>query len=711
MKIPENYLEKVYAGWLGKIVGIRLGAAIEGWTYQRIQSVFGELWDYPASYKNFAADDDSNGPMFFVRALEDCRDLENFSAQDVAQALLNYAPYEHGFFWWGGYGISTEHTAYLNLRAGIPAPRSGSVEQNGATMAEQIGGQIFIDPWGLVSPGNPELAASLAEKAASVTHGGNGVYGGIFVACCISLAFVEKRLRDVLEKALSYIPADCEYTRVVRAVMEFHDQHPDDWRACYQYIYENFGYDRYPGNCHIIPNAAVMVLAMLYGQEDFTKTLCICNMCGWDTDCNVGNVGCIMGVFCGLDGIDQDKWAKPIGDFLANSSVVPSLNAMDLPYGAGYFAKMAYRLAGEKPAQPWDEILDQGLEHCHFEFPTSTHAIRTRGEGSLCHVRNTDKQSRSGSRSLKLCAAWAESGTEHCFYKQTYYRSQDFSDSRYDPCFAPLAYPGQTVHASVMPLPCQTLKAWAQIYVKDGTTGEILRGEKVEADGAWHDLSFTIPGGRDGVIEEVGVILGGTAGGFAGEDIVAYLDDLYVDGAPDYRIDFSQNKMDAWGGLHQEVPQFSRLKGHVYMDGPWMSLSCADFGEMYTGHHLWENYTMSATLRPLVGEEHLLNVRVQGAMRSYAVGFFGAGTVALRKNDGGYTTLAETAYPWEAGKEYRFTVDVDGGKITLSINGENVLSFENEDPWQRGCVGMSVGNGSHCLYRDLEICGGGKEAQ
>ena len=226
MKIPENYFEKVYAGWLGKVIGIRLGAAIEGWTCQRIQNVFGELWDYPAQYKNFAADDDSNGPMFFIRALEDCKDLKNFSAQDVAEALLNYAPYEHGFFWWGGYGVSTEHTAYLNLRSGIPAPRSGSVEQNGATTAEQIGGQIFIDPWGLVSPGNPAQAASLAEKAASVTHGGNGVYGGVFVACCISLAFVETDIRTVMEKALAYIPADCAYAAVVRAVMDFHDGTP-----------------------------------------------------------------------------------------------------------------------------------------------------------------------------------------------------------------------------------------------------------------------------------------------------------------------------------------------------------------------------------------------------------------------------------------------------------------------------------------------------
>ena len=297
-------MERVYSGWLGKVIGIRLGAAVEGWSYERIQNVVGELWEYPAQYKNFAADDDSNGPMFFIRSLEDCKDLQSFSAQDVADALLNYAPYEHGFFWWGGYGVSTEHTANQNLRNGIPAPRSGSVEQNGSTMAEQIGGQIFIDPWGLVSPGNPEQAARLAEKAASVTHGGNGVWGGVYVACAISLAFVEPDLEAVLEKALHYIPQDCEYARVVRAVTAFYREHPDNWRECFQYVHDNFGYDKYPGNCHIIPNAAVMILSMLYGGGDFAKTLCICNMCGWDTDCNVGNVGCIMGVHCGLEGID-----------------------------------------------------------------------------------------------------------------------------------------------------------------------------------------------------------------------------------------------------------------------------------------------------------------------------------------------------------------------------------------------------------------------
>ena len=65
----EEFIEKIYAGWLAKIVGIRLGAPVEGWTYDRIRNIFGEVTDYLVDYHEFAADDDSNGPIFLVGRL------------------------------------------------------------------------------------------------------------------------------------------------------------------------------------------------------------------------------------------------------------------------------------------------------------------------------------------------------------------------------------------------------------------------------------------------------------------------------------------------------------------------------------------------------------------------------------------------------------------------------------------------------------------
>ncbi len=703
--ISKDYPQRVYAGWLGKIIGIRCGAPIEGWTYERIRNVYGELDGYPVSYKNFAADDDSNGPIFFIRSLEDCKSLSNFSSSDVAQALLNYAPFEHGFFWWGGYGISTEHTAYLNLRNGIPAPRSGSIRQNGAATAEQIGGQIFIDPWGLVAPGDPALAAKLAREAASVTHDGNAVYGGIFIACCISLAFVETEIDAILDRALTFIPKDCEYARVVNCVRAFHREHPENWRDCFAYLFENFGYDKYPGNCHIIPNAGAMILSLLYGEKDFDQTLNICNMCGWDTDCNVGNVGCIMGVLTGLEGINFQKWRAPINDFLACSGVVPSLNAMDIPYGASYFARQGYRLKGEELPKEWKAAFPENESLCHFEYPGSTHAIRGRCEGGNYHLRNTDEQARDGRRSLKITACQSPSGRESFFYKQTYYRPADFDDSRYDPSFSPLFYPGDTLHASVRLLPAENgMIPAVSLYAKNGVTGEIFRGSKATEVNCWHDLSLKIPGNQTGYLSEAGIILSGTAGGGASSDLTVYLDRLFFESAPDYRIDFSSAALERWGGLHDEIPQFTRLKGHTYLDGKYLSLSCSDFGELYTGLHTWKDVSASCTIKPLTGEEHFLNVRVQGAMRSYAGGLSAEGMLVLRKNHMGYTTLCKTPFPWEAEKEYALELRAQGNRLTLLVNGKEVLSYTDEkDPFLVGCVGVSVEKGSHCLYRDFQI--------
>lgn len=72
-RLPVDYVERCYAGWLGKVIGVRHGAPIEGWSYGEIRKQLGEITDYPAEYHDFAADDDTNGPLFFLRALNRLR--------------------------------------------------------------------------------------------------------------------------------------------------------------------------------------------------------------------------------------------------------------------------------------------------------------------------------------------------------------------------------------------------------------------------------------------------------------------------------------------------------------------------------------------------------------------------------------------------------------------------------------------------------------
>lgn len=719
--IPKDYIERTYAGWLGKLIGVRYGAPTEGMSFEKLREYYGELDGYLVDFKDFAADDDTNGPMFFLRALEDSGKGRDITAEEMSMAWLNYPPYEHGFYWWGGYGNSTEHTAYLNLQSGIMAPRSGSVEQNGKTVAEQIGGQIFIDTWGLVAPNNIKLAADLAEKMASVSHGGNGVYGGMFIAAAISAAYTEKDIVKVIDKALSTIPEDCDYAVVTRDIMDFYYENPEDWEKCFWHIRENYWQDKFGGACHIIPNSAIMIMSLMYGEGEFDKTLNICHMGGWDTDCTVGNIGAVMGVFVGLDGIDYDKWRKPINDFFVASSTIGSLNIMDAPACVSYIAKQAYKLAGKEAPEKWKDFVNHEGILLDFELPGSTHGLRARGDLSETTyffpdkneedkrlerqiLINTDEKAKSGSRSLKVLfnSRSLGKGTDRLrIYLKTYYHPADFHDDRYGPCFSPIFYPGMTVETSVM---IQEIKYPGKLmmYAIDGISGREYTGEAFDVQaGKWQTLKYKIPS-MEGRIEEVGIVF---IGEFAVMEATAYIDDFKIYGNPDYSIDFEKEQIEKYTLMHNDVGQFTSWKGLWGLEDGQLTGVSHDSGEIYTGLYDAKDYTFTATLIPKTGTEHRLLTRVQGAIRSYAVGLSKDNKLVIEKNDNGYKTLAYCDYDWSCGNEYTISVKCIGAKIEV-YDKQGKLLVECEDvqnPWLSGCIGAGIRNGSRCHFADFVI--------
>lgn len=711
--LHDDYVEKVYAGWLGKVIGVRHGANIEQWDYKRIEKAFGEINGYLHHFKNFAADDDTNGPLFFLRALEDYTYTNQITAEQMGLTWLNYAPDGHGFYWWGGYGNSSEHTAYLNMKNGIMPPRSGSAEQNGIAMAEQIGGQIFIDVWGLIAPGNPELAADYAKKIASVSHDKNGIYGGMFVAACIAESFVEKDMEKIIEAGLSVIPADCEYAEMTKDIIRFYHENPDSWRPCFKYVYDNYGYDRYPGACHIIPNAAVVVLSLLYGEGDFSKTINICNMCGWDTDCNVGNVGCILGVVNGLEGI-SDSWREPINDFLCCSSVIGTLNIQDIPWGASYIAKFGYKIAGVEPPEKWEEILNTEQRLFHFEYPGSTHAFRLESDSDVKvtgKITNTNEVAYSGDRSLKIMFDYCNGGYAYRSFVKTYYTPDDFDDNRYEPSFSPTLYPGQSIECKVL-LPEGRIKDInARLYIKDRATGTRHYGEKKRLTaGEWESLIYDIPSLKDVCIEEAGIELIPIQEEFRSghlPSLVVFIDDFLFGGKPDYAIDFKNERLEKWNGLHIEVSQFTYLRGlWTIEEGELSGSYYGEPAEAYTGDLNWKDYEFKAAIIPMVGENHHINFRVQGGIRSYAVGFAPDNKIVLYKNDNGYIEVATEGYGWKQGEEYSLQVTAVANKYQVYVNDTLVLEYVDENqPYLNGQIGFSNCNGSHTHYRSFQVKG------
>jgi len=339
----KNYEQQVYAAVLGKIIGVYLGRPYEGWDKARIEQKWGEIDRYVHEDMNVplvVADDDISGTFAFVNILEDSGLYADTPDELFGENWLNFLMEGKTVLWWGGVSHSTEHTAFINLKQGVKSPQSGSIALNGKEVAEQIGAQIFIDAFGMVAPGDPALAATLARRAASVSHDGEAVNAAIVVAVMVSLGFVHHDIHTLLDLALAHIPADSLIAAIHRDVRAWAKK-DRDWRKTYERINAKYGYKTYGGNCHVVPNHAIMVMAWAYSDNNFFKALKIICTAGWDTDCNAANVGSVMALVVGLDGICADyDFRTPFADRI----LIPTADGTDSVTDAARIARKIARM-------------------------------------------------------------------------------------------------------------------------------------------------------------------------------------------------------------------------------------------------------------------------------------------------------------------------------------------------------------------------------
>ena len=127
------------------------------------------------------------------------------------------------------------------------------------------------------------------------------------------------------------------------------------------------------GNCHVVPNHALMIMALLYAPHDFQKAQMIVNTSGWDTDCNAGNVGCLLGIMNGLDGLDDGPdWRGPIADRLLISSADGGNSINDAVRTAYYLTQLS---ACNSPVPAACTAPKSGAQF-HFSLPGSVQGFR-----------------------------------------------------------------------------------------------------------------------------------------------------------------------------------------------------------------------------------------------------------------------------------------------------------------------------------------------
>ncbi len=302
---------KIKGGWAGQTIGVTFGSHTEFryngtfiQNYQPIPWYEGYVKELMNSWPDLY--DDIYMDLTFVDVME--RDGLDAPVDSFANAFAH-----------AGYNLwHANQAARYNILHGINPPQSGHWINN--PHADDIDYQIEADFAGLMSPGMPNTASHISDKIGHIMNYGDGWYGGVYVGAMYTLAFVSNDVDYIVREALKTIPLQSTFYQCVNDVILWHKQFPEDWQRTWFEIQRKWAEDAgcpegvfVPFNIDAKINAAYIVLGLLYGNGDFTKTMEISTRAGQDSDCNPASAGGILGTMLGYDRIPE-YWKKGLKD-------------------------------------------------------------------------------------------------------------------------------------------------------------------------------------------------------------------------------------------------------------------------------------------------------------------------------------------------------------------------------------------------------------
>jgi hypothetical protein len=297
----EKLKDKIKGGWAGQTIGVTFGGPYEF----RFQGTFiGDYqpltWNDSLIKKNMLENAGLYDDLYMDLTFVDV--FEKYGPDAPVDSFANAFAHA-GYMLW-----HANQAGRYNILNGIKAPQSGHWKNN--PHADCIDYQIESDFAGLMSPAMPNTASAVSDKIGHIMNYGDGWYGGVYVGAMYALAFVSGDINYIVNKALETVPAQSEFYQCIHDVIEWYKKYPNDWKQTWLGVQEKWANDIgcpegvfKPFNIDAKVNAAYVVIGLLYGGGDFTKSLEITTRCGQDADCNPSTVGGILGAVSGYDKI------------------------------------------------------------------------------------------------------------------------------------------------------------------------------------------------------------------------------------------------------------------------------------------------------------------------------------------------------------------------------------------------------------------------
>nr|WP_314173026.1 ADP-ribosylglycohydrolase family protein [Streptomyces sp. DSM 40971] len=319
---------------LGLAVGDALGAPAENMKPSRIRERWGRIEGFVEEEP--AGTDDTEYAIFSGLMLaEHGSDLTLAHVEEAWHRWIA-APDEGSF---RGAGFS-ERGTLENLRRGLAAPISAQHRH-----AWSDGLAMRAAPFGIFAAGRPAEAARLVALDGTVSHDGEGIYGGQAVAAGVAAAMVGRGTDAVIAAALSVVPEDSWTARSLRRAVATAQRARHDRDAT------RLGRERAVRSAVVIGGYPWMDLApeavgLAFGafavaQGDFRDSVLTAVNMGRDADTTAAVAGALAGALGGAGAV-PGEWAAAIGP--ARGSCLPSM--------AGYHVLDIAELLTPAPSLP-----------------------------------------------------------------------------------------------------------------------------------------------------------------------------------------------------------------------------------------------------------------------------------------------------------------------------------------------------------------------
>ncbi|MDD9967611.1 MAG: ADP-ribosylglycohydrolase family protein [Myxococcales bacterium] len=323
----QTYRDRLIAMWLGQSIANWTGLLSEG---QRNDFPFytDDDWGTDQGHDhidgsatgtldfNFMApwgsDDDTDIEFIYLWTMFELR--EPYLSPREIQAAWNEHTEPGEFIW-------VSNLAAQELMRGSPAvlpPSTSLFVANDQSL--MIDAQLTTEFFGALAPGRPDVGLALADLPIRTTASGYAAHAAQFFVALYSLAPVgdpewspREQILWMVEGARRLIPDTSKTAHVVDFVLADYldNPDPDDWERTRDGVAQRFQVDAEEHGYAYLEwyesgvNLATGVIALLYGEGDFRRTVKIGTLSGWDSDNGTASMGGLLGLLLGTDALRQ----------------------------------------------------------------------------------------------------------------------------------------------------------------------------------------------------------------------------------------------------------------------------------------------------------------------------------------------------------------------------------------------------------------------